>query len=321
MSDKTSPPPTPDETPEADAEFAVEGVSSELFAEALEAVEAVESVSEAVREASGAAEATNAEEGDDAGDDVELLDADALLEEEAEAEEPGEPTEEEALRARVTQLEDELNVAQQQTKDTRDRLVRKAADFENARKRHQREKSDLSKFAGESVLKEMLPVMDDLERALQHAGDAAESTLASGVEMVVRKFGQALSRRGVTPIDPTGEPFDPTFHEAIQQVDDPDVPHNTVHQVFQKGYMLHERLLRPALVVVAQGGAPRSLAPEPDAEDEASEADAEVLEGAEAPSEPAEASSTDGQEDSAQPLEDAPSGSDNEVAGDEPESD
>ena len=161
--------------------------------------------------------------------------------------------------------------------------------------------------------------MDDLERALQHAGDAAESTLASGVEMVVRKFGQALSRRGVTPIDPTGEPFDPTFHEAIQQVDDPDVPHNTVHQVFQKGYMLHERLLRPALVVVAQGGAPRSLAPEPDAEDEASEADAEALEGAEAPSEPAESSATDGQEDSAQlSLEDAPSGSDNEVAGDEP---
>ena len=217
MSDKTSPPPTPDETPEADAEFAVEGVSSELFAEALEAVEAVESVSDAVREASGAAEATNAEEGDDAGDDVELLDADALLEEEAEAEEPGESTEEEALRARVTQLEDELNVAQQQTKDTRDRLVRKAADFENARKRHQREKSDLSKFAGESVLKEMLPVMDDLERALQHAGDAAESTLASGVEMVVRKFGQALSRRGVTPIDPTGEPFDPTFQRRFNR--------------------------------------------------------------------------------------------------------
>lgn len=319
MSEETTQKPTPSEAPpEVRAEvptegpnpasdLSIDGVSSELFAEALEAVEAAETRATPVTEAEPADAPDSAED-----DEVEFLDIDELAEAEVievdEARAEADPRDEELERARsrVEQLEDELQIAQQQTRDTHERLVRKAADFENARKRHQREKQELGKFASEAVLKEMLPVLDDLERALQHAGDAAESTLASGVEMVVRKFGQALARRGVTPVNPEGEPFDPTFHEALQQVDDPSVPHNTIHQVFQKGYLLHDRLLRPALVVVAQGGPPRGLV------DASAGAEAAPSTDAGAPTE--EGGASPDADNVGQSLDDAASGVQNDAA-------
>lgn len=161
------------------------------------------------------------------------------------------------LRTRVASLEAELAEAQAAAAANHDRLVRKAADLENARRRHQREKDDLTRYASESVLKDTVPVLDDLQRALDHwnAGDkAGGATLVEGLEMVARKFEQMLARRGVSAVNAKGQIFNPQFHEAIQQVDDDSVPHNTVVQEFQRGYVIHERLLRPALVVVAQGG-------------------------------------------------------------------
>jgi molecular chaperone GrpE len=107
------------------------------------------------------------------------------------------------------------------------------------------------------VLKDIVPVLDDLRRALGHWSAEQEgggATLVEGLEMVARKFEQTLGRRGVKAVDAAGQPFDPQFHEAIQQTDDDSVPHNTVVQEFQRGYVIHDRLLRPALVVVAQGG-------------------------------------------------------------------
>jgi molecular chaperone GrpE len=165
------------------------------------------------------------------------------------------------VAARIAELQAEVEAAQAQSKDAHERLLRKAADYENAKRRHQKERDDLTKFAAESVLKEIVPVVDDLERAIEHGQNTEDKSFLEGVEMVRRKFVQALERRGVKAVDAVGHPFDPQYHEAIQQVEDPSVPNNTVVTAFQKGYLLHDRLLRPALVVVAQGGPTR--VPEP----------------------------------------------------------
>lgn len=206
----------------------------------------------------------DAEDAEDDGADGEVAPVDAAADE---------------LSARVEELERELAEAREAVAANHERLVRKAADLENARRRHQREKDDLTKYASESVLKDMVPVLDDLRRALEHWGNGDQSdgaTLVEGLEMVARKFEQMLARRGVTAVDAKGQPFDPQYHEAIQQVDDDSVPHNTVVQEFQRGYVIHNRLLRPALVVVAQGG---PIAEASGDESEAEDAPGEVNDG------------------------------------------
>lgn len=156
-------------------------------------------------------------------------------------------------------LQDAVDALQEELNATKERLVRKAADLENARRRHQREKDELTKYASEGVLKEIVPVLDDLERATDHLTQTydGDPSVIQGIEMVARKFKQVLERRGVVAVEALGKAFDPQFHEAIQQKADDTVPNNTVVQEFQKGYVLHDRLLRPALVVVSQGGPPR----------------------------------------------------------------
>lgn len=180
------------------------------------------------------------------------------------------------VEARIAELLEQIEAAKADARETHERLLRKAADFENAKRRHQKEKDDLTRYAAESVLKDIVPVLDDLERALEHGKDSEDRSLLDGVDMVRRKFVQALERRGVTSIDAVGQAFDPQYHEAIQQVEDASVPHNTVAQAFQKGYLLHDRLIRPALVVVAQGGPPRAASPA--AETDATLADAAATE-------------------------------------------
>jgi len=161
----------------------------------------------------------------------------------------------------VATLRAELEAARAERDDFKDRLVRRTAELENSRKRHTKERDDLQKYAAESVLKEMVSVLDDLDRALEHINaqtDQSDETLQGlikGVEMVHRKFVQTMERRGVVGFSAIGATFDPNLHEAIQQVDDPSVPNNTVIREFQKGYMLAARLLRPSMVVVAKGGA------------------------------------------------------------------
>ncbi|MCB9507354.1 MAG: nucleotide exchange factor GrpE [Myxococcales bacterium] len=173
----------------------------------------------------------------------------------------GDGTITDSLRTRVEELEAALAEAQEEVAAANEKVLRKAADLENARRRHQREREDGAKYAAEGVLKDMAPILDDLQRALQHvaANASADDSLVQGVDMVARKFQQSLERRGVVVLESVGKAFDPTVHEAIQQVSDDTVPHNTVVQEFQRGYLLHDRLLRPALVVVAQGGPPRPL--------------------------------------------------------------
>lgn len=145
-------------------------------------------------------------------------------------------------------------------RETQERLLRMAADFENYRKRIEREKQEYVKFAHERLLRDLLPVLDNLMRARQHARDARESpVLLSGLELVVGEFQKVLERYGVTGIESVGQPFDPNVHEALQTVEVEDAEPGRVVEEVQRGYLLHGRVLRPALVSVST--APEQTAP------------------------------------------------------------
>ena len=132
------------------------------------------------------------------------------------------------------------------------RYLRLAADFENFRRRKSQELLDRSRYASEDAAKALLPVLDNLRRAVAHAAEAGtEEFFVSGLELVVREFEAALEKLGVVPIDAEGQPFDPSLHEAIGSADGGDVAVDTVVDEVQRGYRLHDRVLRPALVRVA----------------------------------------------------------------------
>lgn len=149
-------------------------------------------------------------------------------------------------------LAEELNAAQAEVLVNRDLYLRARADLDNFRKRAQREKEDLLKFSNETILRELLPVIDNLERALQHAANEGETGLLQGVELTLGQFSKVLEKFNVVAIDPVGELFDSARHEAMGQIESADQPPNTIVQLLQKGYLLNERLLRPALVLLAK---------------------------------------------------------------------
>ncbi len=132
-----------------------------------------------------------------------------------------------------------------------ERYLRLAADFENFRRRKNQELADRSRYASEDAARALLPVLDNLRRAVTHAAEAGtEEFFVSGLELVVREFEAALEKLGVVPIDAEGQPFDPSQHEAIGGVEGGDVDVDTVIDEVQRGYRLHDRVLRPALVRV-----------------------------------------------------------------------
>jgi molecular chaperone GrpE len=157
----------------------------------------------------------------------------------------------------IKDLEAKLAAAEKEKKDNWDRYLRSAADIENMRKRQKRELEDAKFDTKNKVLKEMLPVVDNLERAIEHAVAGAggeKNPIVEGVQLVLRQFTTAFERLEVNAIDAMGQPFDPNLHEAISQQES-DQPAGTVVQVLQRGYKAGERLLRPALVVVARAKA------------------------------------------------------------------
>ncbi|MFV2072465.1 MAG: nucleotide exchange factor GrpE [Thermoanaerobaculales bacterium] len=132
----------------------------------------------------------------------------------------------------------------------RDIYLRKLAEFDNYRKRTEREREEFRKTAGEELVKELLPVLDNFERALQHEeGDGG--SFREGVEMIAKQLKDTLERQGVVEIDPEGEPFDPEFHEAVQRVETSQHVPGVVVWVMVKGYTFGDRLIRPAMVGVA----------------------------------------------------------------------
>ena len=132
----------------------------------------------------------------------------------------------------------------------RDIYLRKLAEFDNFRKRVEREREE-NRLAGiEEMIRELLPVLDNFERALEHAEDDSGAFL-QGIEMIAKQLWDTLERRGVAEVNPVGQPFDPELHEAVQRVEDGQHPPGTVAWVMLKGYTMGERLIRPAMVGVA----------------------------------------------------------------------
>lgn len=153
----------------------------------------------------------------------------------------------------------ELAAAREQIALALEAAARWQAEFENFRRRQSAQAEDQVLHAGERVVERLLPVIDDLERTIDHtvAGGDLEHLL-KGVEMVSKQLVDVLGREGVEVIDPLGQPFDPNLHHAVNQIEDPEVPEHTVVEVFQRGYRMHGRVLRPAMVVVSSGGPERA---------------------------------------------------------------
>ena len=142
-------------------------------------------------------------------------------------------------------------------KEKDDLLLRERAELENFKRRMQREKSESLRFASEPLLRDILPVIDNLERAVAHAKESDGSqALVEGVELVLRSLLDTIGRHGVSRVKAKGEAFDPSRHEAVAQVENTELAPNTVLDEHQSGYQLHDRLLRPAMVSVAKAPPP-----------------------------------------------------------------
>lgn len=148
----------------------------------------------------------------------------------------------------------ELQACRDELAQMKDQFLRARADMENYRRRMQREKEEMAKFANEGILKEILPVIDNLDRAIVHAREHENkgSGLLDGVEMIQRQLHKVLEKYNVCPIDALDQPFDSSCHEAMGQMERDDCPPNTVVEEMQKGYTLNERLLRPSMVMVSK---------------------------------------------------------------------
>ena len=171
------------------------------------------------------------------------------------------PPSREELEKKVAQLsamlEESMSRAretQERLKDTHERLLRVAAEFDNFKKRAVKERDDAQKFGIERLLKDFLPVADNLERALDHAEEHDLRKVIEGVKLVQKLFETTLAKHGVVGFSALGQPFDPNVHEALMQQES-DAPAGTVVSEMSRGYKLNERLVRPAAVVVAR---PRS---------------------------------------------------------------
>ena len=168
---------------------------------------------------------------------------------EAEAGEPATPAEVASLRAQLELSQTLGRESQKKIEELHDRWVRAVADLENYKKRAVRERDEVQKFGAEKLLKDLLPVVDNLDRAL--AAAAADDPLVAGVKLVRSTFEQALSRHGVKSFSALGQPFDPARHEALMQVPSAAAAPGTVVTELARGFTLNERLVRPALVGVS----------------------------------------------------------------------
>ena len=153
-------------------------------------------------------------------------------------------------------LADELKAQQ-------DRYLRLAAEFENYKRLAQRDQRESARFANENLLKDLLPIIDNLERAVSFAKDGHnQGGLIKGVELTLKQFNETLEKYSVKRITSIGERFDPSRHEAVARVDSRNAPEATVLQEHQPGYLLHERILRPSMVTVAAAPSTRESVPE-----------------------------------------------------------
>ena len=168
--------------------------------------------------------------------------------------EPVEQNDKKGGRKADEDLAAELEAAEKKAGENYDRFLRLSAEFENYKKRKEREATDFRKYANEALVKELLPVVDNLERALETSGDNenAVACILEGVDMTLKEIFKVLEKFAVKAVDAVGNSFDPTYHQAVMQEASTEHPDNTVVRELQKGYTIHDRLLRPAMVVVAK---------------------------------------------------------------------
>ncbi len=190
------------------------------------------------------------DDGKDQGKEALEIDAEAppdpaAPQELASAEDTARTHQVEALSTQIEQL-------QKEKKETYDRLLRTAADFDNFKKRSRKEAAEAEERGRAALLKELLPAVDNLERALAHESSTDASAILDGVRLVLKQLGATLEKFDVRAIESTGKAFDPALHEAISQLETDEHPAGTVTSELQKGYTIGKKLLRPALVVVAK---------------------------------------------------------------------
>jgi molecular chaperone GrpE len=151
------------------------------------------------------------------------------------------------------QLLDKVKEIQETAESRYDQYLRSQAEMENMKKRFQREKAELVRFSNESLVKQLLPVLDNLEKAIQHSKERnAVKALTEGVELTLKGLRDTLEKTGLKGIEAEGEPFDPNFHEAMFEQESEAAEPGTVLQEVEKGYLLNDRLIRPAKVVVSR---------------------------------------------------------------------
>ena len=186
------------------------------------------------------------------------------------------------LQNELDSVSDQIEAAKQQAAEANDRFLRLQADWDNYRRRTAQERLDERQRATEKLVVDLLPVIDDLERAIEHADnliDPAAKQFVEGVSAVCNKLVSVLNKEGVEVVNPVGEAFDPLSHQAVSQIEDTEAYDETVAQVYQKGYRMGGKDIRTAMVVVTHGGPKRPV--EPEAADGAS-ADGTAVDGAEA---------------------------------------
>jgi len=154
----------------------------------------------------------------------------------------------------LKEMEEKLESMGQEVKENYDRFLRVSAEFENYKKRAAREMNDFRKFANESFVKAMLPVVDNLDRAIESSSNdkQADTSMLEGVDMILKEILKIFEQFNVKPFESLGKTFDPSLHQAVMQEETEVYPENSVVNELQKGYMMHDRLLRPAMVVVAK---------------------------------------------------------------------
>jgi molecular chaperone GrpE len=160
----------------------------------------------------------------------------------------------------LKEMEARLESLEKEAKESYDRFLRVSAEFENYKKRAAREMNDFRKFANESFVKEMLPIVDNLDRAIESSSndDHAQNSVVEGVNMTLKEILKVFEQFNVKPFESLGKAFDPALHQAVMQEETDDHPENTVLNELQKGYMMHDRLLRPAMVVVSKTTEPEN---------------------------------------------------------------
>ncbi|MDH4321246.1 MAG: nucleotide exchange factor GrpE [Desulfobulbaceae bacterium] len=183
------------------------------------------------------------------------VEVDATAAEAAKGAPAGEAGAAETAAAEGDKLTEELAAARAEVLASQDKMLRMAAELENFKKRTAREKETSLRYAEENILKELLPSLDNLERAIEQgqAGNGEAGSLLEGVEMTLKGLLACLEKFGLKPIESVGQPFDPNFHEALGMEAGAGAAANTVLKEFQKGYLFKERLLRAAKVIVAAG--------------------------------------------------------------------